>query len=555
MKKIISGLWIILIMIMLTACADNRNAENVEKHETVEETGYTGMFYNEEELLIVRENGTMTVIAIAENKFLEGTYSKENDKFCFTIQNSDFEEIYGTYENSKWMINDSTYSRTYETGDYYNEQNGAGIVINSDGTFAIYEDFENKKGKLIGTYERVGCEWLFTSPIWEGENVSGSYDGRVWSLEGEVYVKSRGVNLSSISFDPLFQFYVKGENIFILGEKVSELRKSGFTINMDIDSINVMSGKLIEMSIIYDEAIAEIKVINPYENDVLLSECIVCSFFTEDTTGVYTINEEACGVENRDTLLDYDVYEYTKNKLVYKEHLMLPVNINTDFSKGEQIIDVTGNADVTYNFEGMILKSFKIELTDTIYDGLDTNADSTILSQLEPAEFQGILQVRNTIADSLRTAFADAGIQVQINEKTGEITMSNDILFDTDSYELSEEGQKYVEQFMKVYLSVLMSEQFVDYVEEVKLEGHADSSGSFGYNQSLSQKRAEAVKNYCLNNLAEDFTENEKEKLSQIVTARGYSSTDLVYDKDGNEDASASRRVAIKFRIDVEAIK
>ena len=41
----------------------------------------------------------------------------------------------------------------------------------------------------------------------------------------------------------------------------------------------------------------------------------------------------------------------------------------------------------------------------------------------------------------------------------------------------------------------------------------------------------------------------QKNKLQQIMTAKGRSYSDLVYDANGREDADASRRVEFKFSL------
>ena len=52
---------------------------------------------------------------------------------------------------------------------------------------------------------------------------------------------------------------------------------------------------------------------------------------------------------------------------------------------------------------------------------------------------------------------------------------------------------------------------------------------------------------YCLN--MPSLSHAQKLKLQQILTAKGRSYSDLVYDKYGVEDADASRRVEFKFSL------
>ena len=45
------------------------------------------------------------------------------------------------------------------------------------------------------------------------------------------------------------------------------------------------------------------------------------------------------------------------------------------------------------------------------------------------------------------------------------------------------------------------------------------------------------------------LTRDQKQKLQQILTAKGRSYSDLILDENGREDADASRRVEFKFSL------
>ena len=68
--------------------------------------------------------------------------------------------------------------------------------------------------------------------------------------------------------------------------------------------------------------------------------------------------------------------------------------------------------------------------------------------------------------------------------------------------------------------------------------------------EMLSQKRADAVLDYCLNSAA--TTQEQKDRFGALAQARGYSFSDPVFDENGNVDMEASRRVAVKFYIQVD---
>ena len=178
--------------------------------------------------------------------------------------------------------------------------------------------------------------------------------------------------------------------------------------------------------------------------------------------------------------------------------------------------------------------------------------DPDTLSGMDPEDVQDAVEERNSILDELKKAMEDAEVKVSVNEQTGEITMDNSILFSTDSYELSEEGRKYLDTFMKVYAQVLLSDKNYEHVAAIRLEGHTDSRSSYGHNKILSERRAESVLVYCLNSKESGLTDLEKDRLKALAVTEGYANADPVYDENGKEDMEASRRVTVKFHIKVK---
>ncbi|MGN1165605.1 MAG: OmpA family protein, partial [Lachnospiraceae bacterium] len=390
-------------------------------------------------------------------------------------------------------------------GSFLCETIGDGININSDGTFVAYNDYENKIGKVIGTYSQDGEEWIFLSPIFPNGSKNGSFDGQNWHFDGNEYIRKT----SPITLDAMVKdikgIFILGNQITILGTKVEDLGKLGLSTSLDYKNMTLSSGATIDIDVSYGDAKATVQVINPYENEVSLGECLVCSFYTEDTSNTYQLDGSGntCGVDNYDDLLDFDVYEYTSEKLVYKTYIfhLDYINVAIDDPKGDQIIKLSGDTNLTLRFDGLTLKSFRYDLSDVANYGLNNNVNADILN-MDASTLEDVVEVRDNILADLKTAFSDANIDLNINEKNGEIVMDNSILFATDAYELSDMGKQYIDQFVGVYAQVLLSDKFRDNVAEVRFEGHTDSRGDFGYNQNLSQKRAEAVLDYCIGSTA-----------------------------------------------------
>ena len=143
------------------------------------------------------------------------------------------------------------------------------------------------------------------------------------------------------------------------------------------------------------------------------------------------------------------------------------------------------------------------------------------------------------------------GKSINIDEKSGAIKFSSNILFDQGAYKLKEESKKELNGVLKNYISTLLEDKEIrKYIHGITIEGHTNSDGSYLSNLQLSQQRALEVMQF----LYESNTIN-KDLLNKYVSSSGKSSSDLIY-KNGVEDKDASRRIEIKFIIkNEEAVK
>ena len=165
-----------------------------------------------------------------------------------------------------------------------------------------------------------------------------------------------------------------------------------------------------------------------------------------------------------------------------------------------------------------------------------------------------LLGVRTRIVEELSSALARARISATVDKTTGDIVLESTLMFEFGKSEISDAGKSQLDRLIPVYLGVLMSPEYKDYVAEIIIEGHTDSTGTYAGNLKLSQERALAVANYCQQ--MGSLTRAQKEALRQIVTAQGRANANPVLRADGTEDEDRSRRVEIKFRLkDTEMIE
>lgn len=192
------------------------------------------------------------------------------------------------------------------------------------------------------------------------------------------------------------------------------------------------------------------------------------------------------------------------------------------------------------------------------YMSRNTSLMSESLSQEDMVEFESmnedqqqvIVQKKASLLNDLSAAFAEAGLNVEIDAVSGEITLDCAILFAVNESTLSPEGQAFLREFLQVYTGVVFSDDYTDFVSKIMIEGHTDTSGSYDYNLTLSQARADSVLAYCL---SEDSGVDPAYSgtLAQLLEAVGYSCDDPVYDAEGNVDMDASRRVSFRFLINI----
>ena len=156
--------------------------------------------------------------------------------------------------------------------------------------------------------------------------------------------------------------------------------------------------------------------------------------------------------------------------------------------------------------------------------------------------------IKITVISKLREKL---GKSINIDEKSGAITFSSNILFDQGKYTLKEESKQELSLVLKKYLQALLDDESIrKYIHSITIEGHTDSDGTYLDNLALSQQRALEVMQFLYTSQIAD-----KKLLEKYVNASGRSYSDIVY-KNGIEDKQSSRRIEIKFRIKNEvAIK
>ena len=163
-----------------------------------------------------------------------------------------------------------------------------------------------------------------------------------------------------------------------------------------------------------------------------------------------------------------------------------------------------------------------------------------------------IMGVRAKLVNDLNEEFSDSSLGLEVDEETGAIIFDTEILFEYDKADLKENSFAFLDEFVPVYLDILLESGYEDYIAEIIIEGHTDRDGSYLYNLELAQDRAYSVASYIL---GEDFPyKNIQANLEEKLTVNSKSYTNGRTNEDGEYSADASRRVEFKFRLKDEEI-
>jgi len=163
-----------------------------------------------------------------------------------------------------------------------------------------------------------------------------------------------------------------------------------------------------------------------------------------------------------------------------------------------------------------------------------------------------IMGVRSELVKDLRDTFGETEQGIEVDEKTGAIIFDTEILFNYDDATLKKNSYTFLDEFVPVYLDVLLESGYEEYIAEIIIEGHTDKDGDYLYNLELAQNRAHSLAEYIL---SEEFPHKHiQQHVEEKLTVNSKSYSDYRTDEGGNYDASLSRRVEFKFRLKDEEI-
>ncbi|MEB3828081.1 OmpA/MotB family protein [Phormidium sp. CCY1219] len=133
------------------------------------------------------------------------------------------------------------------------------------------------------------------------------------------------------------------------------------------------------------------------------------------------------------------------------------------------------------------------------------------------------------------------GENLQVDQKTGDVSIPDAILFDEGSAELKPAGKQFLRSFIPVYSKVIFSnDEFDRMITRVIVEGHTSSFGTERENMDLSLQRALSVSEY-ISSLQFPTQADFKQKV--LAAGRG--------ELDANQqvDSPRDRKVVFRFQL------
>lgn len=140
----------------------------------------------------------------------------------------------------------------------------------------------------------------------------------------------------------------------------------------------------------------------------------------------------------------------------------------------------------------------------------------------------GIALATATVAYA-QTSNVNTNQNAKVLSSSTKITLTADAYFDTDKFELKPAGKKAIAELAKEF------NQQKAQIHKITILGHTDNRGSAKYNQRLSERRAQAVANFLIENGVP----------SRIISTRGYGFNSPIASNDTPQGMALNRRADI----------
>lgn len=183
--------------------------------------------------------------------------------------------------------------------------------------------------------------------------------------------------------------------------------------------------------------------------------------------------------------------------------------------------------------------------------------------------------IYNSISEDLHKDFKSKNVQLDDDMSLRFLQDSinkNDQLFEIGSAEMTQSFKNKIEQIWPKYQEIILAENNLKYISEIRIEGHTDTispkkerqTESYLYNLELSSARAQAVLEYIRTlDSYKNLNSKDKSDLDYRLTANGMSFSRALnkegkvaaISEDKSIDLNKSRRVEFRINTSNEELK
>lgn len=156
--------------------------------------------------------------------------------------------------------------------------------------------------------------------------------------------------------------------------------------------------------------------------------------------------------------------------------------------------------------------------------------------------------------EKINKKLTEKNLNIEIDKLANIVKVSDLELFDSNSWELTPNGKKFLDKFLPSYFDVLLSDENISSkISQIVIEGHTDSNSfryaknekdNYNLNLELSAKRALSVSKYIL---SKSYNEKIDKNLYKKISINGRSYSNPILNDDGSENFAKSRRVEFKI--------
>jgi outer membrane protein OmpA-like peptidoglycan-associated protein len=166
--------------------------------------------------------------------------------------------------------------------------------------------------------------------------------------------------------------------------------------------------------------------------------------------------------------------------------------------------------------------------------------------EAQEAAITQFVELKERIFSELIDSLSKSNIKLDIDRETGTMRFEDADFFNSDSAFIKSTGRALLLRFVPLFASVVLSDKYKDYIDQITIEGHSSGEGDYNYNLNLSHDRADSVATYITGGNFPEYI--GKDDMYKYLSTVGRSNNEPVM-VNGEIDKQKSRRVEFKFRL------